>query len=184
MQWEISQLMCCVSVLQMDGWSCSSLPWITLEPFHLSREQNCSQGTTSLFIICVQRPFFFTACSVWIHREVSMCCGTISLLGGHNRDSINLIDRAAPSQEWFWQLQEQRELQTLGGESFLYLHQPLKAIFAQSIGGLTGRSVYNRDHSLDIVWTYKLWSSEACRRCIRYRIKTPLIFKLGVGRRE
>lgn len=87
--------MLCVSTA--DGWLIMLFPALNhTGAISLIKRAEVVPGNNILIHYLCTEAFFFTACSVWIHWEVSMCCGTISLLGGHNRDSINFIDRAAP----------------------------------------------------------------------------------------
>lgn len=98
----------------------------------------------------------------------TVCCGTISLLGGHN----SLIDRAV--------------VLAAPGAARTSNSRKRKAFVPSSMQKLplSGKEQFNRlpslprNHGLPVVWTCKvhiLGSSEACRRCIRYRFKTLFI---------
>lgn len=102
----------------------------------------------------------------------TVCCGSISLLGGHNSLINRAVVLAAPGAV--------RTSNTMKREAFVpSLMQKLPLSRKKQFNRLPS---LHRSHSLSVVWTCKvhiLGSSKACRRCIRYRVKTLFIVTEG-----
>lgn len=144
MQWEICQLMCCVSVVQMDGWLCASLSWFTL----LIKRAEFSQE--------------MTVEPIWIHYLWLEATIHVDVSGSHGK-SASVVrppsrgEDITPAETQTAQHPHRSGSDSpMSQESFMHYEGKtrecrsslLKTIFAQSIDDLTSHSVYNRDHSL------------------------------------
>lgn len=126
--------------------------------------------------------YFYTEHVLTLQQDLcrsTVCCSTFSLLGGHN----SLIDRAevlaAPGAV---RTSNSRKREAFVPSSMQKLPLSSKKWFNRQ---LQFNSLH-RNNSLFVVWTHKvhiLESSEVCRRCIRYRIKTLYIVTEGWKKR-